>query len=63
MKRDAQMGAMANIIVGIVGAFIGGFLMNTLGATGVTGFNIYSLLVAILGAIVLIFLLSALRRA
>jgi uncharacterized membrane protein YeaQ/YmgE (transglycosylase-associated protein family) len=62
MKRDAQMGAAANIIVGIIGAFIGGFLMNTFGAAGVTGFNVYSLLVAILGAVVLLFLVSAVQR-
>lgn len=62
MNRDAQMGAMANIIVGIVGAFIGGFIMNALGGTGTTGFNIWSLLVAILGAVVLLFLTSLLRR-
>jgi uncharacterized membrane protein YeaQ/YmgE (transglycosylase-associated protein family) len=62
MKRDAQMGAAANIIVGIIGAFIGGFLMNTFGAAGVTGFNVYSLLVAILGAVVLLFLVRAVQR-
>jgi uncharacterized membrane protein YeaQ/YmgE (transglycosylase-associated protein family) len=62
MKRDAQMGAMANIIVGIVGAFIGGFIMNALGGAGTTGFNIWSLLVAILGAVVLLFLTGLMRR-
>lgn len=63
MGRDAQMGAMANIIVGIIGAFIGGFLMNMFGAPGVGGFNIYSLLVAIVGAVVLLFLFGLVRRA
>lgn len=62
MKHDAQMGAIANIIVGVIGAFIGGFLMNLFGAAGVTGFNIYSLFVAILGAVVLLFVLGAVRR-
>lgn len=62
MKRDSQMGAAANIIVGIIGAFIGGFLMNTFGAAGVTGFNVYSLLVAILGAVVLLFVVGAVQR-
>jgi len=62
MKRDAQMGAMTNIVVGIVGAFIGGFLMNLFGASGVTGFNIYSLLVAILGAVVLLLLVGMMQR-
>jgi uncharacterized membrane protein YeaQ/YmgE (transglycosylase-associated protein family) len=63
MGRDAQMGLLANIIVGIIGAVIGGFLMNQFGEAGVTGFNIYSLLVAIGGAIVLLFLYGLVRRA
>lgn len=62
MKRDAQMGALANIVVGIIGALIGGFIMNAVGASGVTGFNIYSLLVAIGGAIVLLFIVGLFRR-
>lgn len=63
MKRDAEMGALANIVVGIVGAIIGGFIMNFFGAAGFTGFNLYSLVVAIIGAIVLLFLVGLLRRA
>lgn len=62
MKRDDQMGALANIVVGILGAFLGGFLMNIFGAGGVTGFNIYSLLVAILGSVILLFLVGAVQR-
>ncbi len=61
MKTDAQQGALANIIVGIIGAVIGGFIMNTLGAGGVSGFNLYSLLVAIVGAIILIAIVRAFR--
>ena len=63
MKRDAQMGAAANIIVGILGAVIGGFLFNLLGLTGSTGFNLWTLFVATIGAVVLIFLLSLFRQA
>ena len=62
MGTDAQMGALANIIVGIVGAVLGGFLMNAFGAPGVTGFNLPSLLVATVGAVVLLFLASMVRR-
>ena len=61
MKTDAEQGAIANILIGIVGAVIGGFLFDLLGASGVTGFNIYSLLVATVGAIVLIWILKAVR--
>ena len=63
MGRDAQMGAGANIVVGIIGAVIGGLIMNSLGGPGVTGFNIYSILVAIGGAIVLLFIVGLFRRA
>ena len=63
MGRNAQMGAGANIIVGIIGAVIGGFLMNAVGSPGVTGFNLYSILVAIGGAVVLLFLVGLFRRA
>jgi uncharacterized membrane protein YeaQ/YmgE (transglycosylase-associated protein family) len=62
MRRDAQMGALANIIVGILGALIGGFIMNALGGSGFTGFNLYSLLVAIGGAVVLLFIVGLFRR-
>ncbi|HRQ38095.1 MAG TPA: GlsB/YeaQ/YmgE family stress response membrane protein [Chloroflexota bacterium] len=63
MGRDGQMGAVANIIVGIVGALIGGFLFNLLGLPGDTGFNLWTLLVAIVGSVVLLFLVGVLRRA
>ena len=63
MGRNAQMGAVANIIVGIIGAVIGGLIMNALGSPGVTGFNIYSILVAIGGAVVLLFIVGLFRRA
>jgi uncharacterized membrane protein YeaQ/YmgE (transglycosylase-associated protein family) len=62
MGKDSQMGALANIVVGIVGAIIGGFVMNTFGAQGVSGFNLPSLLVAILGAVGLLFLIRLVRR-
>jgi uncharacterized membrane protein YeaQ/YmgE (transglycosylase-associated protein family) len=54
MRTDAEQGALMNIVVGIVGAFIGGFLASVLGQAPVTGFNLYSLLVATIGAIVLL---------
>jgi len=62
MKKNKKMGAIANIIVGIVGAFIGGYIMDFFGAEGVTGFNFYSLLVAILGAIVLLWVAGLFGR-
>lgn len=53
---DAGGGLLKNIILGIIGALVGGFLMDVLfDAPGVTGFNFYSLVVAAIGAIILIF--------
>ena len=49
-------GMIEDIVLGIVGAFVGGLVMNFFGQPGVTGFNIYSLIVAVIGAIVLIFI-------
>jgi len=63
MGRNKQMGAIANIVVGIVGALIGGYIMNLFGAPGVSGLNLYSILVAIGGAILLLFVVRLLRRA
>lgn len=57
MKTDDSQGAFANIIIGVIGAFIGGGIARMLGGEGVTGFNLGSLIVAILGAMVLIFFL------
>lgn len=54
MKTNAEQGAFANIIVGIVGAVLGGFVMQLFGASGVNGFSLYSLLVAIGGAVILL---------
>jgi len=57
---DSSMGALGNIIVGIVGSFIGGFIARNLGAQGVTGFNMMSFVVALGGAVLLIFVIRIL---
>ena len=44
-------GLILDIVLGIVGAIVGGFLFNQFGAAGVTGFNIYSMFVAVIGAV------------
>ena len=53
-------GVLLDIALGIVGAIIGGFLFSVFGASGVTGFNLYSLIVAVIGSIVVLFLYHAL---
>jgi uncharacterized membrane protein YeaQ/YmgE (transglycosylase-associated protein family) len=47
-------GALVDILLGVVGAVVGGFLFNLFGAVGVTGFNIWSLFVAVVGAVVVL---------
>lgn len=63
MGTDASQGIFLNVVVGVVGAFIGGVLFNTFGSSGVSGFNFYSLAVATVGAIVLLGLVRFFRRA
>jgi uncharacterized membrane protein YeaQ/YmgE (transglycosylase-associated protein family) len=55
-------GILLDIVLGIVGAVAGGWLFNTFGAAGVTGLNLYSLLVAVVGAVLLLVLYHAIRR-
>jgi uncharacterized membrane protein YeaQ/YmgE (transglycosylase-associated protein family) len=52
--NNASQGLIGNIFIGIVGAFIGGFLVNLIGGKGITGFNLWSLLVAVGGATLLL---------
>ncbi|MAQ59100.1 GlsB/YeaQ/YmgE family stress response membrane protein [bacterium] len=63
MKTDAQQGILMNIIVGIVGAFVGGFVFSLLGLGGMAGFSLYSLLVATVGAVILLAIYKAIARA
>ena len=56
---NKEQGLLGNIIAGIVGAVVGGWLFGFLGGSGVTGFNIWSLFVAIVGAVVVLMVWSA----
>ena len=55
-------GVALDILLGIVGALIGGWIFTALGATGVSGFNLHSLLVATIGAVLVLFTFHAVRR-
>jgi uncharacterized membrane protein YeaQ/YmgE (transglycosylase-associated protein family) len=52
-------GFILDIVLGIVGAIVGGFLFTEFGATGITGFNLYSMFVAVIGAFVVLVLYHA----
>ena len=58
-------GILMDIVLGVVGALVGGFVFSLFGAVGVTGFNIYSMLVAVVGAVAVLWLYHMLigRRA
>ena len=65
MKTDAQQGIFLNIVVGIVGAFLGGWLLAPLFGTGTINsdnFSVSSLLVSFLGAVILLGIVNLLRR-
>jgi len=65
MRTDAQQGLLLNIIVGIVGAFLGGFLLAPLFGTGTINqndFSISGLLVSFLGAVILLAIVNFFRR-
>ena len=55
-------GIVLDIVLGIVGALVGGWLFNALGHSGVTGLNIYSMFVSVLGAVVVLVVYHALFR-
>ena len=59
---NTREGLLLDIIVGVVGAVIGGWVMSLVGNTGVTGFNLYSFVVSLLGAVVLLLVVKAVRR-
>ena len=64
MRTDAQQGILLNVVVGIIGAFIGGWLIAPLigGSTGSGGFDIMGFIAALIGAIILLAIVNLFRR-
>jgi uncharacterized membrane protein YeaQ/YmgE (transglycosylase-associated protein family) len=58
--NKSGQGVVMDIVLGIVGAVAGGWLFNTIGHIGVTGVNLYSILVAVVGAVIVLFIYHAL---
>lgn len=56
MGRDEKQGLLGNIVVGVLGGLVGGFVVELLGGEGVSGFNIWSFVVALIGAVILLWL-------
>ncbi len=62
LVRGSGLGLLVDIVVGIVGALLGGYLVTLLGGTGITGFNLWSFVVAVAGAIVLLLIVHLVTR-
>jgi uncharacterized membrane protein YeaQ/YmgE (transglycosylase-associated protein family) len=60
--NQSGAGTLMDIVLGVVGAVVGGWLFNTIGHAGVTGLNLYSILVAVVGAVVVLIVYHALFR-
>ena len=61
-KTNADQGLVGNIVAGIIGGVVGGFLLRILGGSGFTGFNIWSFVVALFGAVIVLSTWKALSK-
>lgn len=61
-NKKNRRGLLSNMLVGIAGAFVGGYVFESLGGAGITGLNIWSLLVATSGAVLLLIFLRAIQK-
>ena len=62
LMKNSSSGLIDNIIIGIIGAFIGGFVFNFLGAQTITGFNLHSIFVSVVGACILLWIINKIRK-
>ena len=62
LMKNSSSGLIDNIIIGIIGAFIGGFVFNFLGAQSITGFNLHSIFVSVVGACILLWIINKIRK-
>jgi uncharacterized membrane protein YeaQ/YmgE (transglycosylase-associated protein family) len=63
LVKGTGSGVALDIVLGIVGAMLGGFLFSFIGGEGVTGFNLWSMIVAVIGAVVVLMIYHAIRRS
>jgi uncharacterized membrane protein YeaQ/YmgE (transglycosylase-associated protein family) len=59
LVNNTGQGVLLDIVLGIIGAIVGGFVFNTFGGAGVTGFNLYSMIVAVIGAVIVLWIYHA----
>ena len=63
MNTNSQQGIVLNVVVGVIGAVLGGWFMGAVGGSSATGFSVYSFLVALAGAVAFIGIIKIFRRA
>ncbi|MEM8862843.1 MAG: GlsB/YeaQ/YmgE family stress response membrane protein [Chloroflexota bacterium] len=63
IMKGGGFGLIGNVIVGIIGSFVGGWVFSTFLGFGAAGFNLQALLVAVVGAVILLFIVGLIRRA
>lgn len=59
LKTDEQQGLLGNIVAGVLGGVVGGWIMNAVGGNGVNGFSLWSFIVALFGAIIVLLIKGA----
>ena len=62
LMKNSSSGLIDNIIIGIIGSFIGGFVFNFFGAQTITGLNLHSIFVSVVGACILLWIINKIRR-
>ena len=62
MGKNISTGLLDNIIIGIIGAFTGGFVFNFLGSETIIAFNLHSIFVSVIGACILLWIINKIRR-
>jgi uncharacterized membrane protein YeaQ/YmgE (transglycosylase-associated protein family) len=61
VNKEGQ-GFILDIVLGVIGAIVGGWLFGVIGHAGITGFNLYSMFVAVIGSVVVLIVYHAIRR-
>ena len=61
-RNDRQMGCLTNIVIGIIGSFIGGYVVNFFGGYGVTGLNVWSIVVSVIGSVIFLSIINLFRK-
>ena len=61
-EQGWREGILIDILLGVVGAVVGGWIFTSVGHSSVTGFNIYSILVSVIGALIVLFVYHAIQR-